>query len=805
MKPWHNTALSNEERVDALIAVMDLHAKVHQLASYWDRPADQVAPAPQPKNETPGDNDTPVGLQATHPQTKEHGVSEADHAAVAPEVAPMENAFAVDQLSWHESASGGLGHLTRMWGTEPLEVAEGARRLVEKQREVRRLNAFGLPAIVHEECLTGFTAYRATVYPAAIAWGATWNPELVEEMAARIGSDIKAVGGHQGLSPLLDVVRDYRWGRVEETCGEDPYLVGSLGTAYVKGLQSAGVMATLKHFVAYPASRGGRNHAPVSMGRRELEDVMLPPFEMAVREGGVASVMNSYSDIDGVPAGISRYLLTEVLRERWGFSGTVVSDYWSVRFLEKMHRVAKDGAEAAAKALRAGLDVELPETTCYAHLPEAVARGLVTEEEITTAVRRLLLQKAALGLLDEDWEPTADAHRDLDSPENRDVAARMARESIVLVKNDGILPLCRTQKVAVIGPVWQEPRAFMGCYAFPNHVLTRYPEKGLGLDIATLPQMLPAISDAEMTFTRGTGFMAGSDSEIAEAVEAARNADIALLVLGDIAGMFGGGTSGEGCDVADLDLPGRQGELLEAVLDTGRPTILLLVTGRPYALGRYADRCAAIVQSFMPGVEGASAIADVLSGAMNPSGRLPIALPNTPGGQPGTYLAPPLGWESEGISNIDPRPLYPFGHGLSYTTFEYCDAAISAETMPLDGTVEYAVTVRNTGTRAGVEVVQLYASDPWAEVVRPLKELIGFTRVPLEAGQSARVTFTVHADRFSFTGVNMQRIVEGGEIRLSVGHSSEDRMGELMVRLEEGTRIVDEGRVLTTPVRIEAM
>ena len=782
MTTWQNASLSDEERVDALLAEMSLKEKIHQLASFWARDPEAAAPAPEP--------------------TGPEGEADSVEQGAGHEVAPMENAFAADSLSWEESIDGGLGHITRVWGTDPLELSEGAAKLKKMQAEVRECNAFGIPAIVHEECLTGFTAYRATVYPAAIAWGATWNPGLVGEMASRIGRDMHALGVHQGLSPLLDVVRDYRWGRVEETCGEDPYLVGSLGTAYVKGLQGAGVIATLKHFVGYPASRGGRNHAPVPMGPRELEDVMLPSFEMAVREGGVDSVMNSYSDIDGVPAAASRHLLTEVLRERWGFTGTTVSDYWSVRFLEKMHRIAGDGVEAAALALNAGLDVELPETTCYSGLAEAVERGLVEVADIDAAARRVLLQKARLGLLDAEWEPFVDESRDLDSPKNREVARRMAEESIVLLKNDGVLPLARRCGAVVIGPVWEEVRSFMGCYAFPNHVLARYEDGRTGLDIETLPEALGSVLD-DPVFVRGTGFMEGTDEEIAEAVAAAKNSELAILTLGDIAGMFGEGTSGEGCDVASLDLPGRQGELLDAVLGTGTPVVLVLVTGRPYALGAYAYRCAAVVQAFMPGVEGAGAIARVLSGEVSPSGRLPIAIPNTPGGQPGTYLQPPLGWESEGISNIDPRPLFPFGHGLSYTSVEYSAPSVSTGRMALDGTVEYSVTVTNTGGRAGAEVVQLYASDPVGEVVRPLKQLIGFAKVELAPGESARVTFEVHADRFSFTGVDMKRIVEGGRILLAAGRSSEERLPASEIELEPGRRIVGEGRVLTTPVRIE--
>lgn len=775
---WHDTSLPAAERAAALLAELTLDEKIGQLGSYWQH----LQPGFGPDHD--GDEQVEAGQH---------------------DVAPMESEFSKDAVTWEQTHKDGLGHLTRVFGTAPVSVAEGREAMRQRQAEVRAASRFNIPAIVHEESLTGFTAYGATVYPAAIAWGATWRPELIEEMAAAIGADLHAIGVHHSLAPLLDVVRDYRWGRVEETTGEDPYLVGTLGTAYVTGLQSAGVHATLKHFAGYAASRAGRNHAPISMGRRELEDYILAPFEMAVREGGVKSVMNSYCDIDGVPATASRFLLTEVLRERWGFEGTVVSDYWSIAFLTATHRIAPDEATAAALALSAGLDVELPTTGTYFALAEALERGLVTEETIDTAALRVLTQKAELGLLDEDHRPAAgDApDRDLDSPANRDVARRVASESVTLLSNDGILPLAdEPRKYAVVGPTWTDVKSFMGCYAFPNHVLMRHPEVPIGLDIRGLDE---ALRDrlGDVTLAKGCGFTDGTDEELDEAVEAAAAADVAIVTVGDLAGMFGVGTSGEGCDVVDLALPGRQGELVERVLGTGTPTILVLVTGRPYSLGEYADRAAAIVQAFMPGVEGADAIVDVLTGEINPSGRLPIAIPAHRGGQPGTYLVPTLGWISDGISNLDPRPLYPFGYGLSYTSFDLTDAEVSATSIPVDGTVQYFVTVTNTGDRDGAETVQLYLEDPWAEVVRPLKQLIGYVKVDLAAGESARVRFDVHADRTSFTGADYRRIVEPGEIRLSAGRSSEDRLEGLSVELTGERRVVAEGRVLTTPVSVE--
>lgn len=780
---WHDTTRSAEERVEALLAAMTLAEKVGQLGSYWPR----QEPAPSADS---GDT-------------------------VGGEVAPMENAFA-GRPGFEVTAQDGLGQLTRIFGSAPIEPLDGVRKLADLQRAVMDLNRFGIPAVAHEECLTGFTAYRATVYPAAIAWGATFDPDLIERMARRIGQDMRALGIHQGLSPLLDVVRDYRWGRVEETMGEDPYVVGTLGTAYVQGLQSAGIMATLKHFVGYPAGRAGRNHAPVTMGRRELEDVMLPPFEMAVREGGVASVMNSYSDIDGVPPAASVELLTTVLRERWGFTGTVVSDYWAVAFLHLMHKVADSLAEAGAQALTAGLDVELPETGGFYHLVELVRTGRLDEALVDRAARRVLLQKARLGLLDEGWDPDAQgAAIDLDSPANRALAREVAEASIVLLDNPvAALPLGTTPgRIAVIGPCADDPLTFMGCYAFPNHVLARYGDLGTGIEVPTLVDAVRAeFPSTLVTYEQGVPVLpaqqptqsgqAQQPTGIAAAVAAAAAADVVVLAVGDRAGMFGTGTSGEGCDAVDLSLPGDQRDLVEAVLATGTPVVLVVVSGRPYSLGAVASRCAAVVQAFMPGEEGGSAIAGVLSGRLNPTGKLPVGVPNHPGGQPGTYLVAPLSWFSEGISNLDPRPLYPFGHGLSYTSFALSDLDLSATEVPVDGSVTVSVSVTNTGQRPGAEVVQLYVHDAYASVVRPVKQLVGYAKVHLEPGQRRRVSFDLHADRVSFTGVDQRRIVEPGVVELSVGTSSEDRPLVAEVTYTGAVRHVGEGRVLTTPVTL---
>ncbi|PRX67337.1 beta-glucosidase-like glycosyl hydrolase [Nonomuraea fuscirosea] len=789
--PWQDPALAVADRVDALLAELTLEEKIGQLGSRWignDMLEPDQDPAPDP-----GAGPEPETLN----------------------VAPMQDVFAASgTVPLEEAVRDGLGHLTRVHGSAPLTAAQGAAEVVRLQRAVVEASRLGIPAIVHEECLTGFTAYGATVYPAAIAWAATFDPGLVRRMAAAIGRDMRAVGVHQGLSPVLDVVRDYRWGRVEETMGEDPYLVATLGAAYVGGLESAGIIATLKHFAGYSASRAARNHGPVPMGRRELMDMILPPFEAAIALGGARSVMNSYSDVDGVPAGADPWLLTEVLREEWGFTGTVVSDYWAVPFLATMHHVAADPAEAGVQALSAGIDVELPDTLGFGrHLAEAVRRGELPEALIDRAVRRLLTQKAELGLLDPGWTPedsVAGAESvDLDSPGNRALARELAERSIILLDAGSALPLLgegRTapRRVAVVGPAAHDPRTFMGCYAFPNHVLPRHPGLGLGLDAPTvLDALARELPDAELRYERGCDVRGDDRSGFAAALAAAREADVCVAVVGDLAGLFGHGTSGEGCDAEDLRLPGAQADLLAELAATGTPVVVVVVSGRPYALGEVHASAAALVQAFMPGEEGGAAIAGVLSGRVQPVGRLPVQIPRTPGGQPGTYLQPPLGADSHGISNLDPTPLFPFGHGASYTSFELSDLRISDTEVPTDGEFTVSLAVRNTGGRAGEEVVQLYLRDVVAQVTRPVRQLTGYARVRLEPGESTRVSFGVHADRTAFTGRDLRRVVEPGDIEVLAGTSAADLPCRGTVRLTGPARHVGHDRRLVTTVEIE--
>jgi beta-glucosidase-like glycosyl hydrolase len=727
------------ERVNALHARMTLKEKLAQLVGFW---VDQGG------------------------------------AVVAPMQGEMASSGRLEEATVH-----GIGHLTRVYGTRPVDPVERAAWLWREQRRLRTQTRLGIPALVHEECLTGLAAWQAATFPTPLAWGASFDPDLVQEMGALIGASMRELGVHQGLAPVLDVVRDPRWGRVDECIGEDPYLVGTVGTAYVLGLQSAGVHATLKHFVGYSASRAGRNHAPVSAGPRELADVLLPPFEMAVLDGGVRSVMNSYNEVDGVPIAADPTYLTELLRETWGFDGVVVADYFSVAFLHVLHAVGADLGEAAALALAAGIDIELP--TGDAFLEPLAARlrsGLVDEALVDRAVLRALAQKEELGLLDATFEDEPPTTIDLDSPQHRDVARRLAEESVVLLTNDGALPLCGPDRpmptrIAVLGPNADRAQALMGCYSFANHVLVHHPEVPMGFDIPSVLEALQAeLPGVDIRYALGCTVEGSDKSGFAEAVRLASEADVAVVVVGDQAGLFGLGTVGEGNDTETLALPGVQRELVEAVRATGTPVVMVLLTGRPYAIGWAVGGSAApaaVLQAFFPGEEGGTALAGVLSGRVNPSGRLSVTMPRSAGAQPYSYLHPMLGGPSE-VTSADSTPVLPFGHGLAYTTFERTDLTADDE-VAAGNTFTAQVRVHNTGERAGTDVVQLYARDVYASVTRPVAQLLGYRRVALEPGESVVVRFQVPTTRLAFSDRSMVRIVEPGEVELWVGQSCAEK------------------------------
>lgn len=720
------------------------------------------------------------------------------------------------RAAYQDALKDGIGQITRPFGTHPIPPKDGAMALNRLQKWLLEETRLGIPAMPHDECLSGFMAWQATQFPSPLNFGATWNPDLIEQVAAVIRRQMRAVGVRQGLAPVADVVRDARWGRVEECIGEDPYLVGEMMTRYVRGLQGKApgeaVVATLKHFAGHSLTEAGRNLAPVHIGPRELADIFLLPFEMAVKGGKAGSVMSAYHDTDGVPASASHELLTEILRDRWGFEGTVVADYNIVRYLHTKHRIAADKAEAAAAALNAGMDVELPASEYFEPgLPAALERGLTDEATIDQSVRRVLKMKFELGLFDSPFVDITD--RPITVQSDRDLARSVADQSLVLLANDGLLPLSPdTGRVALIGPNADEQMALFGNYNYPTNVAARYRDTEMPVFADTIRQKLEErLGSDRVDFAEGCRILTGAfrrvrhlidgptpdrsvevidddQSNIPAAVRAAQDADVAILVVGDRAGHFQTGTVGEGSDVDSLALPGVQNALIDAVLATGTPTVVVVISGRPYQLQHIKDRAGAILQAWFPGQEGAAAIVDALLGNRNPGGKATVTFPGSAGAQPMFYNHKAL---SAGLPPLDHFEIvFPFGHGLSYTTFSYEDLRLSADTWPIGERIKVTCRIGNTGERAGDEVVQLYIRDSVASIARPNIELKGFKRISLEPGEFKRVTFDLHSDLLSFTGVRLERVVEPGEIDIAIGASSAD------IRLRQTIDVVGETTVL---------
>lgn len=702
----------------------------------------------------------------------------------------------------------GLGQVTRIGGASNVNPVQSARLANAIQRYLLENTRLGIPAVVHEECCSGYMARGATVFPQAIGVASTWEPALVEAMTDVIRQQMRSVGAHHALAPVLDVARDARWGRVEETFGEDPYLVAQMGIAYVTGLQGPslddGIIATGKHFVGYGMSEGGLNWAPPHLSRRELLEVYLHPFEAVIRKAGMASMMNAYHELDGIPCGISHELLTEILRDQWGFDGTVVSDYFTVNTLSTYHHIAPTKAEAARLALEAGLDVELPQVDCFgAPLLEAVRAGQVPVELVDQAVRRVLTQKFAAGVFEHPF--VDDSVVVFDTPEQRQLARTLAQKSMVLLKNEGdLLPLPKgLQSLAVIGPNADNVRNLFGDYAYPAHIETLI-EAGRGNNVLGLPVpehvsnphgYAPALEDfieadsvlkairaavsegTTIHYAQGCDVRGDSREGFDEAVAAARQAEVAILVVGDKAGLTEECTSGEARDRATLDLPGVQADLVRAVYATGTPVVLVLLTGRPVTLGWIADDVPAILEAWFPSEEGGHAIADVLFGDTNPGGKLPMSFPVSVGQVPVYYGHKPSGGRShwkENYVETSVKPQYPFGYGLSYTTFEIGNLRLSASEAQAGETVEISIDVTNTGARAGDEVVQLYTHQYALGITRPVKELRGFKRVTLEPGQTASITFALPVDLLAFYDRDYRYVVTPGAVDIMVGASSQD-------------------------------
>ncbi len=701
---------------------------------------------------------------------------------------------------YREQISHGIGHLSRPVGSTALNADQAVQLVNELQRHLVEETRLGIPAIVHEECLSGLLAKGPTTFPQGANHGAAWNPRLTHEVARAIRDQVLAVGARQVLTPLFDVARDPRWGRVEETFGEDPYLVARLGVAFVKGIQGQEgeplLIATAKHFAGHSAPEGGRNAAPAHYGEREFREIFLFPFEAAIREGRVHSVMNAYHDWDGVPCVASHWLLTEVLREELGFEGTVVSDYESIEWLRCYFDVTKDRAEAAALAANAGIDIELPFQDNYGPpLAEAVERGLVEEEHLNELVRRVLTTKFELGLFESPYADPATAHRYNDNPEARALAREAARQSLVLLKNEGeALPLRKDiGTVAVVGPSAADARYLFGDYSFTAH------HTHLGYEELSVPaaSVLEALKSrlggrTQVLHAQGCEIMSGSREGFAEAIAAAEKADVIVFVGGGKSAAANKATCGEHLDRTDLRLEGAQEELLLELAKLGKPIVLVLLHGRPYVLTNMLDKMAAVLDAWLPGEEGGEAIAEALLGDYNPGGKSPMSFPKCTGQIPLPYNRRRFHREPSYV-DCDNEPLIPFGHGLSYTLFEYTDLEVSPESLLEDGEVTVRCTVRNAGAVAGDEVVQLYIVDRLASVVRPYRELKGFLRVPLQPGEAKRVEFSLPADLLAFYDTEMRLVAEPGVFLVQVGSSSAH------IRLEGSFHLEEPGIAYSSP------
>lgn len=664
----------------------------------------------------------------------------------------------------------GIGRVTRVGRESGLEPAALAGAVSDLQSFLRSEAPGGIPALVREESVCGYAGRRGAVFPQAIGVASAWDPDLAESVAAATGRQLRAVGCRVTLSPVADLGVEPRWGRIEETFGEDPALAATMTRRVVDGLTDAGVDPTLKHFVGHGRPAGGRNRGPPAASLREMRDADLVPFRAGI-DAGAPSVMAAYNTVDGVPCHANARLLTDLLRGEWGFEGTVVSDGRGIGMLADDYGVAADRQAAGVTALRAGVDVELPETDCFGdRLVAAVRAGLIEKSVVTDAARRHLEQKAAAGLLSDsasgpDPDRAADA---FGSDAVRSLARRAARRSQVLLHIDGALPLDPDASVAVVGPNADAPRNLLGNYSYAGAE-----NASGGVDVVTpLAGLRERVAD--VTDARGCGVRAGDD-DIAAAVAAAEDADVTVACVGGQSGIDverdSPGTAGEALDRAGLGLPGRQPELVDRLAAVDTPLVVVVVSGRPLALPDTVAAADATLLAWLPGQAGGRAIADVLLGA-DPGGRLPVSLPRSVGQLPVHYRQHAVG--SGGYVFTEGSPLFPFGHGGSYAEFAYDGCSVAPGSIPTDGGTTVSVAVRNVADRSGTEVVQLYAEPAGSGGVRPERELVGFARVALDAGQRATVRFDLVAATLSAHAGRRDRRVDPERVDLAVGRSARD-------------------------------
>ncbi|WP_063566458.1 glycoside hydrolase family 3 N-terminal domain-containing protein [Paenibacillus sp. O199] len=698
-------------------------------------------------------------------------------------------------------AEGGMGSLYGALRADPwtevtletgLTPRQGAVATNEIQRYAMENSRLGIPILFGEECSHGHMAIGATVFPVPLAVGSAWNTELYRKMCEAIAVETRSQGGAATYSPVLDVVRDPRWGRTEECFAEDPYLIGELAVEAIKGLQgdrldsNRTIVATLKHFAAYGSSEGGRNAAPVHMGLRELHEVDLLPFKKAV-EAGACSVMTAYNEIDGVPCTSSSYLLNDLLREQWGFDGFVITDFGAIQMLVNGHNTAENGEQAVAQSLKAGVDMEMSGYMYRKHLGQALSQGLIEEQDLDTAVRRVLEMKFRLGLFEQPFVDPDFAEQVIGCEEHIQLARKVAQEGIILLKNeDNTLPLGKTgTKLAVIGPNANHVYNQLGDYTSPQ------PRGQIVTVLDGITRKLGA-DTGKVLYAPGCRIKGDSREGFAQALACAEEADTIIMVMGGSSSRdFGEGTidlrtgasvvtddpwndmeCGEGIDRSSLNLMGVQLELVQEVHKLGKPVIVVYINGRPIAESWIDEHAHAIVEAWYPGQEGGNAIADILFGDVNPSGRLTVSIPKHVGQLPVSYNAKRT--RGKRYLEIDLVPQYPFGFGLSYTEFKYENVRVVPEVIGPDDEAEVQVEVTNTGVVAGNEVVQLYITDVSASVTRAEISLKGFRKIHLEPGQTQMVTFPVQKEHLELINSRLQPVVEPGEFKLMVGSSSRD-------------------------------
>jgi beta-xylosidase len=735
----------------------------------------------------------------------------------------------------HVAALGLIGHKT------PEVLAKSVNAI---QRYLVTETRLKIPAIFHNEAMSGVAAPHFTAFPTPIALAATWDPDAIGQMADIIRRQMRAVGLLQALAPVMDVARDARWGRVSETFGEDPYLVSAMSVAYTRALQgealTEGVLATAKHFLGYAVTEGGQNMAATAVLPRELYDVYARPFEASIRLAGLAAIMPSYSELDGVPISASHAILTELLRDRMGFSGTTVSDYVAVGFLQTRQRVAQNAEEAGALALAAGMDVETPSVFGYGEvLARAVQSGKVSESLVDRSVRRVLRDKFALGLFDNPYVREDPIELRSVAGDGADLSLRLAAESVTLLKNDqGLLPLNRNAaKIAIIGPHADDIAAGFSTYTYPDALKMSH-AKATGGDIAmagvdlggavpaeakaalaselapafkTDPEYLKTnygamslaeavrqrLPKAKVTAVAGTGVVPSEPTDIAAAVAAARDADVVILAIGGRSSWSGRRTEGEGSDTANVDLPAQQVALIDAVTAVGKPTVAVLSMGHPYTLASVIDKLPAVITDYYGGPHQAIALADALFGVTNPGGKLPFTIGRHVGQVP---LHHGQRWGSgyrrtesdihRGYLDMPSTPLFAFGHGLSYTTFKYGPLNLESDSVDVNGELRVSLTVTNTGERSGTEVVQLYAADTATGLTLPAQQLVGFARVDLDPGLAKAVTFVMPISLLAYTGFSGDLVIEPGPVEMSAGSSSSDIRSRATVMITGETRTV---------------